>query len=269
MSRLAASCAMATAAAGVLTYSTAFVLAPFSATSQPQMMLRGSSAAPQGTAGQGCVSMVTLSAAAVAMAVGGGVQRRRNAKTACAAVGEVKELPGGFAGGLVGSQYHGFGSYEWDPLELSARWPEHLAWYRESELKHGRVAMLAFLGLTVPDAVRLPLDILQDSSLDLVNAHNKLITGLGQGPMWWLLLFTGVVESIRFKQVGLGFENLTLQNAGDLDFGKAFLPKTEEGVTSIKIKELKNGRLAMLAVSGILTQSVLWESHHFPFVPLS
>ena len=85
--------------------------------------------------------------------------------------------------------------------------------------------------------------------------------------MWWLLVFCGVVESIRFKQLGLGFENLTLENAGDLDFGKGFLPKSKEGIIQMKVKELKNGRLAMLAVSGIFTAGITWDQHHFPWLP--
>merc|ERR1711972_677749 len=108
------------------------------------------------------------------------------------------------------------------------------------------------------------------ADLDMLTAHNRLIgPGLGEGPMWWLLAFCGVIESFRFKQLGLAFEKLTLENAGDLEFGKGFLPKTEEGITQMKIKELKNGRLAMLAVSGALTQGILFNQHHFPFQPLN
>merc|ERR1711972_907555 len=104
--------------------------------------------------------------------------------------------------------------------------------------------------------------------LDVVNAHSRLIgPGFGEGPMWWLLVVVGAIESIRFKQLGLGFEKLTLENAGDLGFGKGFLPKTEEGIVQMKVKELKNGRLAMLAVSGCLTQGVVYNVHHFPFAP--
>jgi len=185
------------------------------------------------------------------------------------AVAEPQMLSGGFAGGLAGSDYHGWGKYEWDPLQLSARYPEHLPWYREAELKHGRVAMLAMLGLVVPDFIRLPAEVFQDSSLDMVSAHNKLIgPGLGEGPMWWLLVFCSLFESFRFKTLGLGFEKLTLENAGDLSFGKLFLPKTEEGIAQMKVRELKNGRLAMLAFSGAITQGVTWNAHHFPFVPM-
>jgi len=173
-----------------------------------------------------------------------------------------------FAAGLVGCEYGGFGRHEYDPASLASRYPEHLPWYREAELKHGRVSMLACLGLIVPDAIRIPLDTFESADLNIINAHNKLIgPWLGDGPMWWVLLFCSAIESTRFKQLGLAFENLTLDNAGDIGFGKAFLPKSKEAIISMQIKELKNGRLAMLGISGALTQSVIWDSPHFPFVP--
>jgi len=203
---------------------------------------------------------IVLGLVAAGGARAAGAARRSRAHPAARAAAD-------FAGGLVGSEYHGWGEYKWDPLEISTRYPQHLPWYREAELKHGRVAMLAMLGLVVPDSVRIPLSDFEPSDLDFVNAHNKLIYGLGQGPMWWLLVFCGVIESIRFKQMGLAFESLTLENAGDLNFGKGFLPKTEEGIVQMKIKELKNGRLAMLAFSGAITQGVVFNVHHFPFTP--
>lgn len=171
-----------------------------------------------------------------------------------------------FAGGLVGSEYAGWGTYQFDPLMLSARFPEYLPWFREAELKHGRVAMLAFVGLLAPEGFRIPLDDFQ-GDFDFVTCHSKFIYGLGTGPMWWLLVFCSIIESLRFKEMGLGFEKLNLENAGDLNFGKSFLPKTAEGQTQMRIKELKNGRLAMLAVSGIITQAVAFDVHHFPFAP--
>jgi len=176
-----------------------------------------------------------------------------------------KRKANGFALGMVGSNYAGWGRYEFDPLALSERFPEHLPWYREAELKHGRVAMLAYVGLVVPDMVRLPIAPLDNPDLDFVNAHKMLIgPGLGEGPMWYLLLACGIFESIRFKQLGLAFEKLTIENAGDLGI-QLFAPTTPEGFEQMKIKELKNGRLAMLAVSGALTQGVTYNAHHFPF----
>ena len=140
--------------------------------------------------------------------------------------------------------------------------PPDGGWYN----KHGRVAMLAFLGLIVPDAFRLPIDGASDLSIDVIDAHNKLIgPGLGEGLMWNLMVVVGAIESVRFKQIGLGFENLTLENAGDLGL-RALAPGTEEGMKLVRTQELKNGRLAMLAVGGCLTQAVAFDVHHFPFL---
>ena len=172
-----------------------------------------------------------------------------------------------FAGGIAGSKLHGWGEYQFDPLHLAETYPENLAWFREAELKHGRVAMLAFVGFIVPDAVRLPIEPLTDPSLDFLNAHSKLIgPGLGEGPMWWLMVVVGAIESVRFKQLGLAFESLTTENAGDLGL-RGFYPSSAEGQESMKMKELKNGRLAMLAVGGALTQGIAFGANHFPFIP--
>merc|ERR1712039_903482 len=126
--------------------------------------------------------------------------------------------------------------------------------------------MGACVGLVAPDFFRLPDPVFESKDLDAVTAHSKLIgPGLGEGPMWWLLIFCGAIESLRFKQLGLNFEKLDLQTAGDLGWGGAFKPKTEEGMKQMRVKELKNGRLAMLAFSGAITQAVAFDHHHFPF----
>ena len=218
--------------------------------------LRGAQSVATPTSGYGSAMLPALVGAG---AVSAGVAQRASR------VGRRADAK--FAGGIVGSKLHGWGEYQFDPLGLAEKYPENLAWFRESELKHGRVAMLAFLGLIVPDAFRIPIEPLTDTSLDAINAHNKLIgPGLGEGPMWWLMCAVGAIESVRFKQLGLGFENLTTENAGDLGL-RGFAPGSAEGMESMKMKELKNGRLAMLAVGGCLTQGVAFGASHFPFIP--
>jgi len=245
--------------------------APSVAAPLPALRSAGSATEEPSAWGFGATATATLGAAAVVASAS--TLRKRTAMFfndkplyTIIQVPETAKTPTVFAGGLVGSKYGGMDlpDYEFDPLELSKCFPEHLPWYREAELKHGRLAMLAFVGFIGQDSFRFPVEPCNDPSITILNAHSKLITGLGQGPMWWLLLVVGVLESIRFKQLGLAFEKLTLQTAGDLDFGKAFLPKTDEGIEQIKTKELKNGRLAMLAVGGIITAAPL-HGAHFPW----
>jgi len=46
--------------------------------------------------------------------------------------------------------------YNFDPLELASKYPDMVPWFREAELKHGRMSMLAVLGMIVPAFVRVP-----------------------------------------------------------------------------------------------------------------
>ena len=243
--------AMALAAAGAYAMTSGFVVSQPAA--QPEMArLRG--AQPAQKSGGLSSTMLNLAGAGTVAAAGLAISQRK--RTALRAEK--------FAGGLVGSG-GAFGEYQFDPAGLSTEYSDLVPWFRESELKHGRVAMLAFVGLIAPDAFRLPIDGLQDFSGDVIEAHNKLIgPGLGEGAMWNLMIAVGAIESVRFKQLGLGFESLTLENAGDLGL-RGFAPSTEEGMARMKLSELKNGRLAMLAVGGCLTQAVAFDVHHFPF----
>ena len=97
-----------------------------------------------------------------------------------------------FAGGLEGCDHHGAGRYEFDPLDFCNNFPEHLPWYREAEVKHGRVAMLAYVGLLVPDFARFPDAIFHQKGTDVITDHSILLSaGFGKGPMWWLLMCPG------------------------------------------------------------------------------
>eukprot|EP00971_Amphidinium_carterae_P238598 4736334-Amphidinium_carterae.1 len=85
--------------------------------------------------------------------------------------------------------------------------------------------------------------------------------------MWWGFIACGGIEYQRFRKLGLGMEDLTLENAGNL--GWFDLPKDSEERLFYEMAELKNGRLAMLAVSGIFTAGVFWDEHHFPFFAMT
>lgn len=74
-----------------------------------------------------------------------------------------------FAGGLVGGA--GPELKNFDPLKLSEN-SDWLLWFREAEIKHSRIAMLATVGWIVADFVQLPGEVHQVSSLA---AHNAAV----------------------------------------------------------------------------------------------
>ena len=51
----------------------------------------------------------------------------------------------------------------------------------------------------------------------------------------------------------------------DFAFGTKFAPKDDAGMQKKKVAELLNGRLAMIAVGGIATQSII-TGHGFPYI---
>eukprot|EP00545_Synedropsis_sp_CCMP1620_P006123 CAMPEP_0119014594 /NCGR_PEP_ID=MMETSP1176-20130426/10002_1 /TAXON_ID=265551 /ORGANISM="Synedropsis recta cf, Strain CCMP1620" /LENGTH=250 /DNA_ID=CAMNT_0006967797 /DNA_START=42 /DNA_END=794 /DNA_ORIENTATION=+ len=146
-----------------------------------------------------------------------------------------------------------------------------LYWMREAELKHSRVAMLAWFGWLATDGafgvtMRFPGDIYSVESIPTsYEAHNVLVE---QGSMGFLLLAVAVVEfctSAVMVEVSKGESD---REAGDfgLDPLKFLKDKSTEEQNKMKLRELLNGRLAMLAFGGIATQSALSDSGHiFPY----
>ncbi|CAM9877803.1 unnamed protein product [Ascophyllum nodosum] len=163
-----------------------------------------------------------------------------------------------FAGGLIGADGPEPTSKNFDPLGLSKAQPENILFFRESEIKHGRIAMLAIVGLIVPEFIRLPGDIFQNVSV--LDAHNAMVE---KGPMWQLLFWISLLEIVTFPTV-IDMDKKD-REPGDFSLDPLGLCKDPEKAERYKISELKNGRLAMFAVSGALTQMAL-TNHGFPFL---
>ena len=85
----------------------------------------------------------------------------------------------------------------WDPLGLAEGGSdETIAWYRHSEIKHGRVAMAAFVGWwTVGAGVRFPGELAHGLDFASIPSHGleawDAVPGWGKAQM---LLFAGLIE---------------------------------------------------------------------------
>ncbi len=171
----------------------------------------------------------------------------------------LSEFVGGFGEPLAESA-------PWDPLGLaklykvSANNPDP-AWLREAELKHGRIAMLAFLGIIVTSGgtVHFPAPMFEKAAaagwptaLQTINENGDDGASIFGQMVATCALIEGASSKGRWD---LWFgERPGGVVAGDYGFDPLkLLPKDKAAADKMRLKELKNGRLAMLAVMGIFT----------------
>ena len=152
-----------------------------------------------------------------------------------------------------------------DPLGFAAKADEAtLKRYREAELTHGRVSMLAVVGFLVGEKVE-GSSFLFDASI-----KGPAITHLAQVPaaFWAALVITiGISEKLRaeigwvepknvpFDKPGLLRDSYVPGNLGFDPFG--LKPKDPKAFFEMQTKELQNGRLAMLAAAGFMAQELV------------
>jgi len=146
---------------------------------------------------------------------------------------------------------------EFDPAGLlKDASKEQVYTYREAELTHGRVGMLAAAGFLV-----------QENFHPLFNAAGgPAISQMPQLPagIWLAMLFgIGIAEGLR---VNRGWNDPTLPDhffqklkpnyiPGDLGFDPLGLKPTDPAeFREMQTKELQNGRLGMLAAAGFMAQ---------------
>eukprot|EP00595_Chromulina_sp_UTEXLB2642_P000494 CAMPEP_0196761260 /NCGR_PEP_ID=MMETSP1095-20130614/421_1 /TAXON_ID=96789 ORGANISM="Chromulina nebulosa, Strain UTEXLB2642" /NCGR_SAMPLE_ID=MMETSP1095 /ASSEMBLY_ACC=CAM_ASM_000446 /LENGTH=166 /DNA_ID=CAMNT_0042110533 /DNA_START=121 /DNA_END=621 /DNA_ORIENTATION=- len=132
------------------------------------------------------------------------------------------------------------GDFGFDPLGFT----ENIGNYDyviSSEIKHGRVAMLAVVGFIVTQYFQV-----------VVPEANpfKAITTLGYGPNLQILAGIGAIELATWDKTFAG------GNPGDFGFDPLgqLKGKSVAQINDLKLKEIKNGRLAMVAIIGIFVQ---------------
>jgi len=137
----------------------------------------------------------------------------------------------------------------WDPLDLSINIPDaRLRWFAEAELKNGRVAMMAVLGIVVASKFQMPIgdkpaytDAMGDSvSLEYI------------GKTFWpsLVIACGFAEFFSSPDGS--------KPPGDLGFDPLGLRPTDpKEYLELQRKEINNARLAMMAWAGIIGKQLM------------
>jgi len=142
----------------------------------------------------------------------------------------------------------------WDPLGF-AKWG-NLAVYRQAELKHGRVCMLATLGMIVSEKFHPLFDVWGDGAFESAAASHFTKTASDAfWPAFWVM--TAFHEFAVETPWGEGGAASKTRPPGDFGFDPLNLKPTKpEDLKAMQNKELNNGRLAMLAAAGIMAQEV-------------
>jgi light-harvesting complex I chlorophyll a/b binding protein 4 len=150
------------------------------------------------------------------------------------------------------------GDAEFDPLGFSD-WFD-MKWMRESEIKHGRVSMLATVGFVMQQFWTLPGMTPVPNSVDAP-------TVVGISAMMQVVLWVGVLEFWTNKG-SVTMENMFEDKSrvpGEFGFDPMgwMKGKSKEEVDTMKLRELKNGRLAMLAIGGMIHHNWITDSPLF------
>jgi len=169
----------------------------------------------------------------------------------------------------------------WDPLGLLDE-TDGFARRRAVEIKHGRIAMFAFVGmffqesgLTFPGsfdfAGKYPFSEVLSDGMGF-----PALTHIPSGGVLQILIFAGIAETYAMpsSQYTGGPQNLPAGfdgSPGTIPGGYPFLEQIEDPAVRDRALnvEIQNGRAAMLGVTGAMMHSCLDSCDHHFFYPFT
>merc|ERR1712050_701713 len=145
------------------------------------------------------------------------------------------------------------GDMGFDPLQLADN-SEKLAWYREAEIKHARLAMIAAFGWPVSEIANFGNLLTKDG-----RAPSLLNGGLGNvNAVYW-----AAVVALAVYWEGQGLDK---QYGKKDDYLPGMLGFDPLGADSqaMRAAEITNGRVAMMAITAFALEEAVTKSAIFP-----
>jgi len=144
------------------------------------------------------------------------------------------------------------GNADFDPLGFSEYFD--MKWLRESELKHCRAAMLASLGFVVQQYITIPGYVHVDDS-------NLAPSAVGLSAMLQIVFGMGILEFYS-NNGNVTMETMFSDPArvpGNFVFDPLGFSKNKSQAEkdTLALKEITNGRLAMLAIGGMIHHNIV------------
>merc|ERR1719191_2488397 len=140
----------------------------------------------------------------------------------------------------------------WDPAGFSKS--GDIAAYRRAEIKHGRVCMQASLGIIVADLYHPFFDAWGDGAFVSATASHFTATATQNfWPAFWLMTASHELATTLADYDGKD----ELFGVGPFWDPLGLKPEDPEALREMENKELNNGRLAMFAAAGAITQELL------------
>ena len=164
------------------------------------------------------------------------------------------------------------GDRGFDPLHFSNDM-NSLNWYRESELKHGRLAMLATVGWVLSELTHNTIVSTFGFEQSILGNSDQVPSVLNGGldkvnPLFWVgaICIAAVLEFVTIQKA----DDTCEREPGNFLFDPFHLSSgnNDEEKFNVQESEIFNGRLAMLAITGFAIQEFTTQDaviHQTPF----